>query len=83
MANIVSPTLDINNISIVICDNLNDDDEVIDFTIYESLLTNCSDCNFNFFTSLSGAENYYEDQHMTEPTSYNWSIETPYNLRSN
>ena len=77
LANIVSPTLDINNISIVICDNLNDDEEVIDFTIYESLLTNCSDCNFNFFTSLSGAENYYEDQHMTEPTSYNWSIETP------
>ncbi|MDO7138529.1 T9SS type B sorting domain-containing protein [Algibacter lectus] len=77
LVNIVSPTLAINNISVVVCDNLNDDEEVIDFTIYEALLTNCSDCNFNFFTSQSGAENYYEDQHITEPTSYNWSIETP------
>ncbi|WP_159019467.1 T9SS type B sorting domain-containing protein [Algibacter sp. L3A6] len=77
LVNIISPTLAINNISVVVCDNLNDDEEVIDFTIYEALLTNCSDCNFNFFTSQSGAENYYEDQHITEPTSYNWYIETP------
>ena len=77
LATIVSPTLAVNNISVVVCDNLNDDEEVIDFTIYESLLTNCSDCNFNFFTSQSGAENYYEDEHIVESTNYNWSIDNP------
>jgi len=77
LANIVSPTLAINNISVVVCDNLNDNEEVIDFTSYESLLTNCSNCIFNFFTSQSGAENYYEYTHILEPTSYNWSLDNP------
>lgn len=77
LVTIVEPTIALNNISVVVCDNLNDNEEVIDFTSYEFLLTNCSNCIFNFFTSQSGAENYYEDTHILEPTSYNWYLDNP------
>ncbi|WP_158844452.1 T9SS type B sorting domain-containing protein [Algibacter sp. L1A34] len=76
LVSIIAPSLVINNISTEICDNLNDSQETIDLTIYESEITDCSDCVFTYFTSQSNAENDDEGK-ISVPTSFNWSLETP------
>ena len=76
LVDIISPTLIINNVSTDVCDNLNDDNEFIDLTTYETDITTCSDCLFSYFLSQADAEVYSEDNKISAPTHFNWSLET-------
>lgn len=74
---IIEPSLEINDISSVVCDNLNDDEEIIDLTDYESEITTCSDCIYSYFTTQADAENDDDSNIISEPTSFNWSSDFP------
>ncbi len=77
LVNIVSPTLVVTNVSSIVCDNLNDESEIIDLTIYNTEITNCNDCIFSYFTSLSDAENYSETGMIPFPSNFDWSSDIP------
>ncbi|WP_396146502.1 hypothetical protein [Flavobacterium sp.] len=65
-------TLNANNYSEVICDNLNDGNEILDLATYNSLLiSNTSNCTFEYYNSLSGATNQSTINLITATNNYN------------
>lgn len=73
LVSIYSPTLEIYNIDDILCDNLNDGDEVIDLTVYEEKITTCADCIYNYFTSETDAKNFSSMGLIVAPHSFNWT----------
>ncbi|KJD35762.1 hypothetical protein PW52_08485 [Tamlana sedimentorum] len=71
---IYNPTLAINNVDAYICDNLNDDTEVIDLTFYEPEIVSCSSCVFSYFSTIIDAEN--DSNSILTPTDYSWETTT-------
>lgn len=72
---IYSPTLAIYNVEDFVCDDLNDDVETVDLTVYETNITSCSDCSFSYFLTKNDAENHSTNSQITSPNSYDWSID--------
>ncbi|WP_298303225.1 T9SS type B sorting domain-containing protein [Flavobacterium sp.] len=65
-------TLNANNYSEVICDNLNDGNEIINLTTYNALLiSNTSNCTFEYYNSFSGATNQSTINLITATNNYN------------
>lgn len=58
--------------STIICDNLNDNTEIIDLTSYNpNLISNTSNCTFEYYNSLLGAINQTISDLITSNTNYN------------
>ncbi|MET0759218.1 MAG: T9SS type B sorting domain-containing protein [Flavobacterium sp.] len=65
-------TLNANDYSEVICDGLNDGSESINLTSYQSnLISNSSNCTFEYYYSLSGAANQTNSELIVSVTNYN------------
>lgn len=65
-------SLNANNYSEVICDNLNDGNEIINLTTYNTLLiSNTSNCTFEYYNSFSGAINQSTINLITATNNYN------------
>jgi gliding motility-associated-like protein len=73
LVSIIEPSLEINDISTVVCDDLNDGEEIINLTNYDLEITTCSDCLYSYFTTQIDAENDDEYNKISVPTSFNWS----------
>ncbi|MBY0487990.1 MAG: T9SS type B sorting domain-containing protein, partial [Flavobacteriaceae bacterium] len=70
-------TLNATNYSETICDNLNDGSEIVDLSIYNSdLISNTTNCTFEYYNSLSGAVNQTISNQITSISNYNLSIGT-------
>jgi len=69
---IVSPSIPVNDVSDIVCDDLNDDMEIINLTYYESEITTCTDCTFSYFTTSTGAEIQLESDQISNPSNYSW-----------
>ncbi|MFT3793773.1 T9SS type B sorting domain-containing protein [Flavobacterium sp.] len=68
-------TLNANDFSENICDNLNDGVEMIDLNGYNAnLITNTTGCTFAYYTSLSGAHNQNVAEWIANPVNYPLSI---------
>jgi gliding motility-associated-like protein len=68
-------TLNANNYSEVICDNLNDGNEILDLATYNALLiSNTSNCTFEYYNSFSGATNQSTINLITPTNNYNLII---------
>ncbi|WP_430426008.1 T9SS type B sorting domain-containing protein [Maribacter litoralis] len=74
---IVTPSLALNDITIDICDTDNDEVELVDVTAYESQLSNCTDCQYNYYSTRAGAENAVAEDEIANATSYIWNVENP------
>ncbi|MDC6366721.1 MULTISPECIES: T9SS type B sorting domain-containing protein [Flavobacteriaceae] len=70
---IVEPTLAFQDVTDIICDDLNDGVEIVDLTQYESEITACADCIYSYYTTQSGAESATEDDGIDEPSNYEWT----------
>jgi len=70
---IVSPSIPVFDVSDIVCDDLNDDVEIINLTNYETEITTCTDCTFSYFTTSTGAENLLESDQISNPSNYSWS----------
>lgn len=68
-------TLNATDYSEIICDDLNNNSEIVNLTNYVSnLISDTSNCNFDFYTSLSGATNQFNPDLITTVTNYNLTI---------
>lgn len=76
LATIVSPSLQVNDVSEFICDNLNDASEIVDLTLYSSKIATCTTCAFTYYASLTGAENQSVSEQITASVNYNLSLGT-------
>jgi len=76
LANIVVPSLPVNNAAEFICDSKNDGSEYVDLTGYNSKIATCTICSFSYYSSLSGAENQTTGDQITTPGSHNLSLGT-------
>lgn len=57
------------------CDNSNDTTELINLNDYNSnLIVNTNDYSFNYYTTLSGAENELSTARITNPNNYNITL---------
>ena len=57
------------------CDTSNDTTEIVNITDYNSnLITNPNDYNFNYYTTLLGAENQLSTTKITNPNNYNITL---------
>ncbi len=69
--NLVS-TLNAYDYSETICDDLNDGIEIIDLTTYNTdLISNVSNCTFEYYSSLTGATNQTNSDLVSTYTNYN------------
>ncbi|KAF2507934.1 T9SS type B sorting domain-containing protein [Flavobacterium zhairuonense] len=68
---IVAPSLPVNDVSENVCDELNDGNEVINLTDFNSQLATCSSCVFSFYTTLNGAENQILVDQIATVSNYN------------
>ena len=65
-------SLNATNYSTIICDNLNDGSEIIDLSSYNSnLISNSSNCTFEYYNSFSGATNQTNPDLISTITNYN------------
>lgn len=76
LVTIIAPSLEVHNISTIICDTSNNSTEFVDLTIYETEMTTCNDCIFSYFTSQEDAENYSEEGFIITPTNFEWTLDT-------
>ncbi|WKL47201.1 T9SS type B sorting domain-containing protein [Flavobacterium pectinovorum] len=75
VVSIVMPSIPVNDISDIICDDANDGSELVDVTKYNMQIASCTDCSFSYFTTLSGAENQIITQKLTDASVYDLSTE--------
>lgn len=69
--NLIS-TLNANDYSETICDDLNDSSEIVDLTNYNAnLISNTSNCTFEYYTSFSGATNQTNADLIAAISNYN------------
>ncbi|WPO80589.1 T9SS type B sorting domain-containing protein [Flavobacterium sp. KACC 22761] len=68
---IVAPSLPVNDVAANVCDELDDGNEVINLTDYNSQLASCSSCILSFYTTLNGAENQILADQITTVSNYN------------
>jgi gliding motility-associated-like protein len=65
-------TLNATDYSETICDDLSNNSEIVNLTNYISnLITDTTNCTFDYYTSLSGATNQTNSDLITTPTNYN------------
>lgn len=65
-------TLNAYDYSETICDDLNDGVEIIDLTTYNTnLISDVSNCTFEYYSSLSGAANQINSDLITSQSTYN------------
>ncbi|WP_423999820.1 T9SS type B sorting domain-containing protein [Maribacter sp. IgM3_T14_3] len=74
---IVTPTLEVNNSIIDVCDTDNDGEELVDVTVYEPELSHCANCTYSYFTTRLGAENATVEDQIVQASSYVWNAEYP------
>ncbi|WP_405414830.1 T9SS type B sorting domain-containing protein [Maribacter sp. Asnod1-A12] len=74
---IVSPTLMMNNIIIDVCDIDNDGEELVDLLVYNSELSDCTDCIYSYFKTRLGAENATVEDEIVQVGFYVWNVELP------
>jgi gliding motility-associated-like protein len=68
-------TLNANDYSETICDDLNDGSEIINLTNYNTnLISNISNCTFDYYYSLLGATNQTSSDLISTITNYNLTI---------
>jgi gliding motility-associated-like protein len=68
-------TLNANDYSETICDNLNDGSEIINLSNYNTnLISNVSNCTFEYYSSLSGATNQTNTDFISTISNYNLTI---------
>lgn len=68
-------TLNANDYSEIICDNLNDGTEIIDLTDYNTnLISNISNYTFEYYNSLNGATNLLNSDLISTISNYNLTI---------
>lgn len=75
LVSIVTPSIPVNNVSDIICDDLNDGTEIVDLTTYNNQITSCTDCSFSYYTTLAGAENQTASEKISSPSNYNLTNE--------
>lgn len=75
LVSIVTPSIPVNNVSDIICDDLNDGTEIVDLTTYNGQITSCTDCSFSYFTTLAGAENQTASEKISSSSNYNLTNE--------
>lgn len=67
--------LNANNYFKMICDNLNDGFEILDLSNYNtSLLSNTSNCTFDYFNSSLGAENQIQSELINTFSNFNLGL---------
>jgi gliding motility-associated-like protein len=67
---IVSPSIPVNNVTDIVCDDLNDGTETVDLTTYNGAITVDADSTFGYYTSLAAANDILSAQEITAPGSY-------------
>lgn len=70
------PSIVVNDVSDVNCDDKNFGFEVVNLTVYNSKITTCNTCAFTYFKSLSGAENKTTSDQITTTKNYKLSVGT-------
>lgn len=75
LIDIVLPSLNLNNVTDIICDTYNDSEEDVDLTLYESEITTCTDCVFSYFLSYNDAENFNEEGYLVNPNNYSFNLD--------
>lgn len=65
-------TLPANNYAVLFCDDLNDETETVNLSSYNSsIISNTTNYNFSYYTSLLGAENETQNNKITNFSIYN------------
>ena len=71
-------TLNANDYSKTICDDLNDSSEIIALTNYNTnLISNASNCSFEYYYSLLGASNQTNSDLISTISNYNITTDNP------
>ena len=76
LVSIVTPSIPVNDVSDIICDDENDGSELVDLTSYQSQITSNTTVSITYFSSLSGAENQTASEQITTTANYNLSLGT-------
>ena len=68
-------TLPANNYAVLFCDDLNDGTETVNLSSYNSsIISNTTNYNFSYYTSLLGAENETQNNKITNFSIYNLAL---------
>lgn len=76
LVTIAAPALSFNNVSANVCDDLNDGSEIINLASYNAQIAACNSCTFSYYTTLSGAENLFAVNNISNLSNYNLSAGT-------